>query len=240
MTTVAPRREWRSPIRFRISAPVRESRLPVGSSASRIGGLNRQGAGNGHALALAARELFGQVCRPVVQLDERQQLTRPIGNFLAVPPAQVQWQADVLEAGERRQQIEELEDEADLVAPDLRQAFVRQVGQQLSVDLHGAGARPIEPANQVQKRRLARPGGADNRHHLATRNRQADVVECGDAAFPLEGLRHPVELNHPCVYRTVPPAPSVAPRQPRGISRGRTPSAMTCLPPGGSVRSSRG
>ena len=37
-------------------------------------------------------------------------------DFPARPAAQVQWQGDVFEAGEGRQEIEELENEADLVS----------------------------------------------------------------------------------------------------------------------------
>ena len=50
------------------------SRLPVGSSASRMGGIKGQGAGDGHTLALAAGELVGQVVEAVAELDEFEQL----------------------------------------------------------------------------------------------------------------------------------------------------------------------
>ena len=90
----------------------------VGEQDRRI---DRQRAGDRDALALAARELVGQVLQAVAELHERQQLARALVDFPARPATQVQRQADVLEARQRRQQVEELEDEADLVAADARQ-----------------------------------------------------------------------------------------------------------------------
>jgi hypothetical protein len=43
------------------------SRLPVGSSASRIGGIVGQGARDGHALPLAGRELVGKMVHALPQ-----------------------------------------------------------------------------------------------------------------------------------------------------------------------------
>ena len=95
----------------------------VGEQDRRI---DRQRAGDRDALPLAARQLVGQMLQPVSELHERQQLARALVDLLARPAAQVQRQADVLEARQRRQQVEELEDEADLVAPDARQRHRRR------------------------------------------------------------------------------------------------------------------
>ena len=77
----------------------------VGEEDRRV---DRQRARDRDALPLAAGELLGQMLqRP--ELDEGQQLARALVDFLARPAAQVQRQADVLEARQRRQQVEELE-----------------------------------------------------------------------------------------------------------------------------------
>ena len=136
----------------------------VGEQDRRI---DRQRARDRDALALAARQLVGQVLQAVAELDERQQLARALVDLSARPAAQVQRQADVLEARQRRQQVEELEDEADLVAPHARQLVVGQAGERFAVDADLAGRRAIEAADRVEQRRLAGAGRADDRHHLA-------------------------------------------------------------------------
>jgi hypothetical protein len=67
----------------------------------------------------------------------------------------VKRQAHILDARERREQVEELEDEADLVAPDPGQLIVRQPGERLAVDADLPGGRAIEPADEVEERRFA-------------------------------------------------------------------------------------
>jgi hypothetical protein len=97
----------------------------VGEEDRRV---DRQGARDGDALALAAGELVGEMLKPVFELDEAEKLARAVVDVLARPAAQVQRQADVLDRGERRQQVEELEDEAILS----RRIRVNVVGQALS------------------------------------------------------------------------------------------------------------
>ncbi len=55
-----------------IDWPVLSSRLPVGSSATRIAGSGDDGAGDRHALLLAARELGGIMVQPVAEADRLQ------------------------------------------------------------------------------------------------------------------------------------------------------------------------
>ena len=71
------------------------------------------------------------------------------------------------------------------------------LGERFASDLNVTRCGPIQPSDEVQERRLAGAGWADDRHHLASRNRQADVVERDNPVLALEALRDPVELNHP-------------------------------------------
>ena len=59
-------------------------------------------------------------------------------------------QADVLETGQRRQQVEELKDEPNLVPTRARQVVVRQSGQRLAVDANLSGRGAIETADQIE------------------------------------------------------------------------------------------
>ena len=83
-------------------------------------------AGDGHALALAAGEFVGQVIEAGAQLHEFEQLAGALVDLFAGPSAQVQRQRDVFQAGQRRQQVEELENETDLVAAHAREVVVAE------------------------------------------------------------------------------------------------------------------
>src|SRR5829696_6216890 len=117
----------------------------VGEQDWRVDG---QRASDGDALALAAGELVGEMVHPRFELHERKQLTRALLDFLARPAAQVQRQADVLERRQRRQQVEELEDEPDLVAADSGQLIVGEAGERFAVDADLSRSRAVEPADQ--------------------------------------------------------------------------------------------
>ena len=102
------------------ASPFFESRLPVGSSASRMQRLAGDGARDGDALLLTAGELAGQVLRAVRHADA---LERRIDALLALRglhAAVGERQLDVLIHGEIADQVEALEDEADLAVADAR------------------------------------------------------------------------------------------------------------------------
>ena len=63
------------------------------------------------------------------------------------------------------------------------------VGDVVPVDPHRPGRRPVERADQVQHRRLARAGRADDREQLAVLDGQVEPSSGGDAAGV--GLRDP-------------------------------------------------
>ena len=109
-----------------ISSPVAESRLPVGSSARSSDGLADERAGDGDALALAA----GELVRPVVHaVREPDRLERRLGAGAPLGPRHAavdERQLDVRERGRARQELEGLEDEADLAVAEVGERVVRQ------------------------------------------------------------------------------------------------------------------
>src|SRR5688500_18171147 len=108
----------------------------------------------------------------------------------------MQRQADVLETGQRRQQVEKLEDEADLVAAQSREVVVGEPVERLAVQGHTPGGGVVEGAREVEKRRLPRARRPDDRHHFPTLDEEADVAQSGDAARALKLLADPFELDH--------------------------------------------
>src|SRR6266542_815260 len=145
-----------------------------------------QRAGDGDALALAAGKLIRLVLQAMAKLHQVQQLAGALVYFLAAPAFEMKRQRHVLQAGEAGQQVEELKNKTDLVAPQAREVVVRESVQRLAVNRNLAGGGAVETADQVEQRRFARTGGADDRDHLAARDVQIHAFERNDFAFALE------------------------------------------------------
>jgi hypothetical protein len=130
--------------------------LPVGSSANRTVG-RAISARDRDALLLAARQLGRLVVAPLAQphaLEQRVDVLRP-----RLRARNRERQRDVLLSRQRRQQVERLEDEADLAAAQLGQPAIPHRGDLLAAHVHGAGARAVKPGEQMHQRRLAQPDG---------------------------------------------------------------------------------
>ncbi len=80
--------------------------------------------------------------------------------------------------------MEELEDEADVVAAQGVQLALGGARHPPSGDLDLAGVGPVEAAEQVQERRLARPAAAEDGDDLARADVEIGVVEDPARAAP--------------------------------------------------------
>ncbi len=78
-----------------------------------------EGAGERHALLLAAGELPGQMGQPMRQPDRTQRRPRPVRGV--ADPGKLQRHRDILQRGHGRDQVERLEHDADRLAPQPRQ-----------------------------------------------------------------------------------------------------------------------
>ncbi len=111
---------------------------------------------NCHALHFAARKLFGPVLdafRKPHFFQERFGLRLDLGEGDAFEQER---QARVLGCREDGQEVEELEDEADLSAADEREFIVRDAVERSVVDEDFSGCGLVEPADEVQERTLSR------------------------------------------------------------------------------------
>ena len=66
-----------------------------------------------------------------------------------------------------RQEVEALEDEAQLGRPHQGPLVGRELAHLLAVEPEFAGTGPVEAAEDVHQRRLAGAGGPHQRHHFA-------------------------------------------------------------------------
>ncbi|MNT38249.1 hypothetical protein D3C72_1744350 [compost metagenome] len=112
----------------------------------------RQRARHRHALTLAARELPRPMLRLVRQAHGVQQIRdapralrlRGIGEHERI--------LDVLVGGEHRNQVEALENEAEMAHAEVRQCVIAQAGDVLACNDQAAAVGLVDAADQVQQR----------------------------------------------------------------------------------------
>ena len=144
----------------------------VGQHDRRIVG---QRARERHALLLAARELRRVVMRAAGQpdfLEQRSARAPRVGDA-----GDLHRHGDVLVRGQRRDEVEELEDEPDLLAAQPRERVLVEPRDVDAVDEHVAGRRRVEAGDQAEQRGLAAARRPDDRHELAAR-RSCSVSGC--------------------------------------------------------------
>jgi hypothetical protein len=141
-----------------------------------------QGPGQGHALALAARELGGPAVAEVVQADLGQSGRDPIGALGLRHLADPQAVADVLGHAHVREQGVVLEDGVDVALEG------RPGGDLHPAQVDGALAGQLEAGDHAQGGGLARPRGPEEGEQLALADVEVD---------PVNGRDLPVALGQP-------------------------------------------
>jgi hypothetical protein len=117
------------------------------------------------------------VIYPLGETDPGQHLE---GFAFTLPARHVgieQGQLDIVEAIGPRQEIEGLEDEADLLVPYVGKLVVIEFADLVSVEMVFAPARPVETAYEIHEGRFARTRWADDRQELARLDFEIDLPE---------------------------------------------------------------
>src|SRR4029453_16475879 len=192
------------------------------------GGLDGQGAGQGDPLALAARQLVGALVGAVGEGAGARPARGGGGGGTGGAAGDAERQLDVLPGGEQRQQAVALEHEGDPVAAQGLTAGGAEAGQVLAVEADDPGVGRLQPGQQQQGGRLARPGRPDQPDHLAALDLERHPVDHVAAPAP----------RHQPVGDQAGHGPSSSPWSPPlvGLSTTRSPSTSTATrAPGGST-----
>ncbi len=148
----------------------------VGNDESRPGD---EGASNSDALLLATAELgwkaFGLPTEPHGTKGVEALLTATATRGRSI--AELQGQLDILAGVQCRQEMEVLEDDADVAAPPTGEPIVRQLIDPHPVDDERARRRPIDAGDQGTERRLAGSRGPDDGDELAAVDLEVDAVD---------------------------------------------------------------
>ncbi len=142
-------------------------------------GLGDEGAGDRDALLLAARELAGAMARAMGDADLVHHL---VDTALALGGGDVvveQGQLDILAHRQLVDQVEALEDEADVGLAHVGELALREAGDLLSVEQVRTARRAVEHADHVEQGRFAAARRAHDRDELALGDVKVDRVERG-------------------------------------------------------------
>ena len=136
-----------------------------------------QGAGDGDPLGLPARQLGGQLVLVPVQA-ELGELGAGAGQGPAARgPGQQQGDGDVVQGGQVRQELAELEDEAELGQAQAGALGLVEAGDVAPGVVHAPGVGHQDPGQDVQEGGLARPGRAGDGQDLPGHDVQVDAAQ---------------------------------------------------------------
>jgi hypothetical protein len=155
--------------------------------------MTQQGPGDGHPLALPARQLADRAVLGAGQADGAEDLRYRPGPW----GAEALREQHVLGHRQLRQQVVELEDEPDMVPPQAGQRPLAEGVEIPSDEVHPSRGHSIEPGRAMQQCALARTGRAHDGDELARSDGQRHVVECQHlVATPAEPAGHPLQPEH--------------------------------------------
>ena len=146
-------------------------------------GVGHHGTGDGHTLLLSARELLGEVLRPMADGHALQDVVHALLAFGGTKPQIGQRQLHVLEDVQLVYQVEALEDEAYLALADAGAVLLVQVGHLLPQQTVAARGGVVQQAEDVQQGGLATTRGAHDGYEFALLYLEVHLVQCDGFYF---------------------------------------------------------
>src|SRR5271165_344411 len=134
--------------------------------------------GDGDALLLAAGQSRWKVTQALSQPDLVQELLGTLCALVRTDVVREHGDGDVLLGRERRDEVEVLEDKADVLRTDLGQLLVAEAGQVASLKADRAARRAVEGAEQLQQRALSRAARSLQRDDLPAVYDQVHASDC--------------------------------------------------------------
>ena len=173
-----------------------ESRLPVGSSASKSDGFaatarRSRRAAPGHPISR------GSSCREWMAMPRSpRELLCASARFFRRPPVEREGEDDVLLDRERMDQVEILEHETHLPASEFREFLISQSVRIDPVDPHRAARRLVNGRNHVEQRAFSAARRAHYPHELAFGDIEAYILQRGVRRSALVRLPKGGNLQH--------------------------------------------
>ena len=156
----------------------------------------QEGPRDRHALLLPSGELARAVVDAIAETDLLERAERALSSRVAISSVDER-QLDVLDRVETREQIEGLEDEAEMLVAKTGELVVGELADVLAGQEIRATVRDVEAAKDVHQGRLAGAGGTHHREELARPDVEIDPAKGvhDDLSPDAIGLRDPAELD---------------------------------------------
>ena len=155
-----------------------------------------EGAGNGHALQLAAGELPRHALGALGETDRAEHGRHSPRALCRIAAEQGQWQADILRHAQVGQNVEALENKTEAVPAQARERVVAERGELHAAERDRAAVGDVEPGDEVEQRRLADPRLAHYRDVVARRELELDAAEHRARARPAVRLGQTANDQH--------------------------------------------
>jgi hypothetical protein len=146
-------------------------------------GVGDDGAGDGDALFLAAGELAGEVVHAVFEANEFEGGGGVFFALLAGEGGELEGEFDVFEGGENGDEVEGLEDEAEVVISPAGEFAFGHGGGLVVEDGEGAVGGAVHAGDEVEEGGFAGAGGAHEGAELAAVDGEFDFVEGEDGGL---------------------------------------------------------
>lgn len=135
----------------------------------------RQRPRNGDALLLAARQLSGIMGQPFTEADGDQLLPGDLEGVADI--GKLKRHGDVFQRRHVGDEMEGLEDDADIAATEFRHPVFAQAVQWRAVDDDLAAVETLQPGQNHQKRGFSGSGRADDANGFTRINQQIHILE---------------------------------------------------------------
>jgi hypothetical protein len=160
-----------------------------------------EGTGDGSALLLTAAKGTGELVSLIGDAHHVEEVHSALLCFSrsrhsGVSAGEVDGEDNVLEDGEGGEELEELEDDADVGAAPASEFVLAHVVDRLTSDEDLAAGRAVDAGDQVKQSGFPGAGGTDDADELALVDVERDLLEDGDVlGAGAIGPAHVAEFN---------------------------------------------
>src|SRR5262249_21988410 len=138
---------------------------------------------NGDALLLTAGEFRWAVVHAVAEAEQGEQFFRALVGMGWAFARELHRQQHIFERGQRRDEVGELKDKADLLVANLSQLIFAHAAEVPAVDLNCAPRWAVEAADQAEQGAFAAAGWPNDADNFARINIHIDAAQRMDDGF---------------------------------------------------------
>ena len=211
ITMVLPKSLFSLDRMVRTSCAEAASRLPVGSSARIRAGSVTMARAMATRCSWPPESWRGKWSRRSPRPTSLSAVAACSRRSAFFETGELQRQLDIFQRGQHRDQIELLEDEADVLVAPAGDLAVAERAQVLAEDADLAAGGPVHGGDQVQQRGFARARRPHERDELALVDLEVDVVERDDVELVADEFLGQIRVSMTVSLMRIPSARTLSP-----------------------------